>query len=204
MASMNVKSAARALAGTAVACATVAALTPSVDAEILSMPGHERTFTAPGEAAMKFTVGSRDETINRIPPLNFMGTTREALVSTVAYGRLNGATGGKLRMGYHVGCAVTIGAGTMGMSPDIIIAQNPAFNPNPLATLNLSPGEVGEIALAEKEMIPGKLIQVSVRDFHIKVNSCTGPVMIRQYAYVDAKSPEVDDSGAVFGDPTWL
>ncbi|MFI6216157.1 MspA family porin [Nocardia brasiliensis] len=200
----NVKSAVRAVAGTVMACASVATFAPSAGAEVLSMPPHEKTYVAPGDSAMKFTVGSREEKIHRIPPLNFMGTTREALVSTIAYGKLDGATAGKLRMGYHVGCAVTIGAGTLGATPDVIIAQNPAFNPNPVATLNISPGEVGEIAIAEKEMIPGKLIQLSVRDFHIRVNSCTGPVTLRQYAYVDSKSPEVDDSGAVFGDPTWL
>lgn len=53
-------------------------------------------------------------------------------------------------------------------------------------------------------MIPGKLIQAVVRDFHIKVNTCTGPVNLRQYTYVTATSPETDDMGAVFGDPTWL
>ncbi|MRH90041.1 hypothetical protein GFY24_21800 [Nocardia sp. SYP-A9097] len=43
-----------------------------------------------------------------------------------------------------------------------------------------------------------------IRDFHISVNQCAGPVSIRQYTYLYAKSAEVDDSGAVFGDPTWL
>ncbi|WP_433685813.1 MspA family porin [Nocardia sp. CA-119907] len=77
-------------------------------------------------------------------------------------------------------------------------------NPNPVVTLNLNPGEIAEVPLAEKEMIPGTLIQTVVRDFHIKVDACTGPVTLRQFAYVYAVSPEVDDSSAVFGDPTWL
>ncbi|WP_433663524.1 MspA family porin [Nocardia sp. CA-128927] len=200
----NVKRAVQTLAGAAVACASVAALAPAVEAEVISMPPHEKSFVPPGDGAKKFTIGSREEYIYRIPPLNFMGTTREALVSSIGYGQVEGATAGKLRIGYHVGCAVTIGAGTLGATPDLVIGQSPSVNPNPVATLNLAPGEVGEVAIAEKDMIPGKLIQLSFRDFHIKVNSCTGPVTLRQYAYVDYKSPEVDDSGAVFGDPTWL
>ncbi|WP_378739469.1 MspA family porin [Nocardia brasiliensis] len=200
----NGKRAVQALAGVVMAYASVAAFAPAVDAEIISMPPHEKSFVPPGGGGKKFTVGSRDEYINRLPPLNFMGTTREALVSSIAYGRVEGATAGKVRIGYHVGCAVTIGATTLGATPDVIISQTPAFNPDPVATLNLAPGDVGEVAIAEKEMVPGKLVYLSFRDFHIKVNSCTGPVTIRQYAYVDFKSPEVDDSGAVFGDPTWL
>ncbi|WP_240771754.1 MspA family porin [Nocardia sp. CS682] len=199
----NVKRAVRALTGVVVASASVAALAPTAEAEIISMPPHEKSFTPPG-SSKKFTIGSREEYIYRIPPLNFMATTREALVSSIAYGQVDGATAGKLRIGYHVGCAVTIGAGTLGATPDVVIGQQPSFNPNPVATLNLAPGDVGEVAIAEKDMIPGKLIQLSFRDFHIKVNSCTGPVTIRQYAYVEYKSPEVDDSGAVFGEPTWL
>lgn len=178
--------------------------TPSVRAEIISMAPHEKSFVAPDHPELTFMVGSKEEKINRIAPLNQMGTTRQALVSTIAYGRVDGASAGKLRLGYHVGCAVTIGAGTLGATPDLVIGQQPSFNPNPVATLNLSPGEVAEVQVSDKDMIPGKLIVLSVRDFHIKVNSCTGPVTLRQFAYVDMKSPEVDDSGAVFGDPTWL
>ncbi|MEV4128572.1 MspA family porin [Nocardia sp. NPDC049707] len=248
----------------------------SAQAEVISMPSHEKSFASP--IGGDIMVGSRDETINRIAPLNMVGTTREAFVTTTAYGQINAAATGKLKVGYHVGCAVTIGTGTLGATPDLIIPiplngpngpngpvgpngpngnnypNQPNFpnfpnypnrpnwpnwpnanwnngnggngngnngngnngngnnvnnvpilvNPNPVVTLNLQAGEVAEVELAEKEMIPGKLIQIVVRDFHIKVDTCTGPVTLRQFAYVYATSPEVDDSGAVFGDPTWL
>ncbi|MGY4102177.1 MspA family porin [Nocardia sp. R16R-3T] len=233
----------------------------SASAEVISMAPHEKSFASP--IGGNIMVGSRDETINRIAPLNQVATTREAFVTTTAYGQIDAAATGKLQVGYHVGCAVTIGTGTLGATPDIIVplplgvdtrntrpnapnlpdvpnlpngkkgngdaAQTgngagtgagtgaeagagggggqffPVFvNPNPVVTVNLQAGEVAEVALAEKDMIPGKLIQTVVRDFHIKVNTCTGPVTLRQFAYVYASSPEVDDSGAVFGDPTWL
>ncbi|WP_280267624.1 MspA family porin [Nocardia wallacei] len=182
---------------------------PVAGAEPEALPPHEKTFPSPFGS---FTVGSRDETVNRIPPLNMVGTTREALVGNVTYGRIDGPAGGKLATGYHVGCAVSIGAGTLGATPEAEVGIEGAQTPiphalvdaNPVATINLNPGEVKEVAVAEKEIIPGKNVQIVTRDFHIVVNACSGPVTIRQFTYLYAKSAEVDDSGAVFGESTWL
>ncbi|GAB2704809.1 MspA family porin [Nocardia thraciensis] len=191
------------------AAAALLAGAPVAGAEPESLPPHEKTFPSPFGS---FTVGSRDETVNRIPPLNMMGTTREALVGNVTYGRIDGPAGGKLRTGYHVGCAVTIGAGNVGVTPELEGGIEGAQTPiphalgdlGPVATVNLTPGEVKELAVAEKELIPGKDVQIVTRDFHIVVNACSGPVAIRQFTYLYAKSAEVDDSGAVFGESTWL
>ncbi|MGV9415091.1 MspA family porin [Nocardia sp. NPDC003693] len=181
-------------------------LAPPAPAEIITMAPHERTYESPFGS---FTVGNRDEVINRIAPLNQMGTTRESLVNSAAYGRIDGMAGGVLKTGYHVGCAVAIGIGTLGVTsaePLGLNPDNPTFSvdPGPLATINLTPGEVKEIPIAEKDLAPGVMGTIMIRDFHIVVNACTGPVTIRQYTYLYAKSAEVDDSGAVFGDPTWL
>ncbi|WP_216916833.1 MspA family porin [Nocardia noduli] len=197
--------AALAFAGAAVACVSSVAL-PQANAEIIPMPPHEKSFVSPN--GIPFAVGNRDEFINRIPPLNMMGTTREALVSSVSYGRIDGEATGTLRVGYHVGCAVNIGSGTFGVTPNVFLddldpTTNP-FNIVPVATLTLNPGEVGELSMAEKAMVPGKTIYAGIRDYHIRVNSCTGPVTLRQFTYVNVASEEADDSGAVFGDPTWL
>ncbi|WP_406237939.1 MspA family porin [Nocardia sp. NBC_01009] len=197
------------LAGVCLAALSPVASAPRAEAEIITLPPHERTYASP--LGGNLMVGNRDETISRIAPLNQVGTTREAFVSSVAYGQVDGGVG-KLRVGYHIGCAVTVGAGTLGGTPDLIIGIDPdtedqpplLLNPNPIVTLNLTPGEVAEVAMTEKDMIPGKLIQTVIRDFHLKINTCTGPVSIRQFTYVIATSPEVDDMGAVFGDPTWL
>ncbi|WP_239004113.1 MspA family porin [Nocardia panacis] len=169
------------------------------------MAPHERSFVAPG-GDIQFVVGAREEFISRLPPLNQMGTTREALVSVVGYGKADGAAAGKLRVGYHVGCAATIGPLTLGATPHLLLGlgAGPSVDPAPTIALNLNPGEVKEVPIVDKDIVPGKLTQLSVRDFHIVVNSCSGPVSIREYTYADVKSAEVDDSGAVFGDPTWL
>ncbi|WP_245677959.1 MspA family porin [Nocardia acidivorans] len=188
---------------------------PPSQADVVDLASHERTFASP---IGSFTVGNRTESVNRIAPLNQVGTSREALVSTVAYGRVDGVAGGQLKTGYHVGCAVNLLNGNVGAIPqayaptvNIPVIPDPGLGvavigPNvqvPLS-VNLSPGEVKDVPVAEKDLMPGKEVQIVIRDFHIAVNQCTGPVAIRQYTYLYAKSAEVDDSGAVFGDPTWL
>lgn len=189
------------VAGATAAICLPAVCVPAVQAEIISMAPHEKAYSSP---AGNFMVGNREEQINRIPPLNMVGTSREVLVSNIAYGRLEEAPAGKLKVGYHVGCAIQIGAGTVGTTPDIIPVPTPSFNFGPVATVNLLPGEITDVPIQEKAMITGKNIQLITRDFHIRVNACTGPVTLRQYTYVQVNSPEVDDSGAVFGDPTWF
>ncbi|MEC3958502.1 MspA family porin [Nocardia sp. CDC153] len=182
-------------------------------ADIITLPSHERTYQS---TFGSFTVGDRDEFINRIAPLNQVGTTREALVSNMAYARVDGIAGGQLKTGYHVGCSVTLPNGNVGVIPQayvptVDVPGSPAptvhiIGPNiqvPMS-VNLAPGEVKDLEIATKDLIPGKTVQVIIRDFHIAVNQCAGPVSIRQYTYIYAKSAETDDSGAVFGDPTWL
>ncbi|MET7770249.1 MspA family porin [Nocardia sp. NPDC005366] len=231
-------------------------------ADIATLPPHEKTFSS---MFGSFTVGVRDEAIQRIAPLNMIGTTQEALVSNVAYGRVDGPAGGVLKTGYAVGCAVKIDSGSVGAEPTLEAGvegpqQNYAteqaqsrtteqsqsrtteqsstgesvqsqtrqsgqaqtqesgqvqerqgvkphvtVDPGPILALNLKPGDVQDIAIGEgKELIPGKTVQIVTRDYHIKVDDCLGPVTIRQFTYLYARSPEVDDSGAVFGDPTSL
>ncbi|WP_307817747.1 MspA family porin [Nocardia acididurans] len=193
--------------------ATTLLLPVPAHADIEALPPHERTFQS---ISGSFVVGHRDESVNRIAPLNMVGTTREGLVSNTAYGTLLGPATGTLKTGYHVGCAVNTGAGTLGVTPDLTIGTTitpggggaPPIvlgaNPNPVATLNLTAGEVKEVPVAEKEIMAGATAHIVIRDFHIVVNQCTGPVAIRHYTYLFTKSPAVDDSGAVFGEPTWL
>ncbi|WP_405497949.1 MspA family porin [Nocardia sp. NBC_00511] len=190
--------------------AALCATTPA-RADIDTLPPHERTYAS---TFGSFTVGNRDEFVNRIAPLNMVGTTRESLVSSIAYARVDGIAGGSLKTGYTVGCAVTLQNGNVGAIPQVYVpsatvGQSPTvgiIGPNiqvPMS-VNLAPGEVKDVPVADKDLMPGKEVSIVIRDFHITVNSCTGPVAIRQYTYIYVKSAETDDSGAVFGDSTWL
>ncbi|MFF2392141.1 MspA family porin [Nocardia sp. NPDC058114] len=235
---------------------------PTAHADIVNLPPHEKTF----ESSMgSFTVGTHDEVINRIAPLNSTPTSREALVSTVAYGRLDGQAEGLLKTGYSVGCPARIGAVLPGIDPTTEfglegpqqnsateqvqrqateqaqsqtveqsssgesvqsqtqesgqvqefesgqvqefsgILPSIAIDPGLFLELDLQPGDITNVDIGDgKPLIPGKTVQIVTRDFHIKVDNCIGPATIRQYTYVLTKTPEVDDSGAVFGEPTTL
>ncbi|WP_405177700.1 MspA family porin [Nocardia sp. NBC_01377] len=244
------------------ASALVALLLPTAHADIVNLPAHEKTF----ESAMgSFTVGTHDEAINRIPPLNGVPTSHEALVSTVAYGRLDGQAEGVLRTGYSVGCAARVDAVIPGVDPTTEfglegpqqnyateqaqrsateqsqsstveqsstgesaqsqtegtvrsqefesgqiqeyngVIPSIAVDPGLFLELELQPGDITNVDIGTgKALIPGRTVQIITRDFHIKVDNCAGPVTIRQYTYLEARTPEVDDSGAVFGEPTRL
>ncbi len=235
---------------------------PTAHADVVNLPPHEKTF----ESNMgSFTVGTHDEVINRIAPLNIAPTSREALVSTVAYGRLDGQAEGVLKTGYSVGCPARIGAVLPGIDPttefglegpqqnyateqaqrqateqaqsetveqsssgesvqsrtqesgqaqEFESGQVQEFNgvlpsiavdPGLFLELDLQPGDITNVDIGDgKPLIPGKTVQIVTRDFHIKVDNCVGPAIIRQYTYVLTRTPEVDDSGAVFGEPTTL
>lgn len=235
---------------------------PTAHADSVNLPPHEKTFES---AIGSFTVGTHDEVIYRIAPLNNSPISREALVSTVAYGRLDGQAEGVLKTGYSVGCAARLDAVVPGVDPttefglegpqqnyateqaqrqateqaqsrsversstgesveietqesgqsqEVESAQVQEFNgiipsiavdPGLFLELALQPGDITNIDIGEgKPLIPGKTVQIVARDFHIKVDNCVGPATIRQYTYVQARTPEVDDSGAVFGEPTSL
>ncbi|GGN79255.1 hypothetical protein GCM10011610_27500 [Nocardia rhizosphaerihabitans] len=231
-------------------------------ADTVNLPPHEKTF----ESEMgSFTVGTHDEVIYRIAPLNGAPTSREAFVSTVAYGRLDGQAEGVLRTGYSVGCAARIDVVLPGIDPttefglegpqqnsateqvqrqateqaqsDTVeqsssgesvqshtqesgqlqesesrqfqefngIIPSIAVDPGLFLELELQPGDITNVDIGDgKALIPGKTVRIVTRDFHIKVDNCAGPATIRQYTYVQTRTPEVDDSGAVFGDPTTL
>lgn len=188
-----------------VAAATIA-FAASAHAEIEALAPHEKVFPSP---IGSFTIGNKGETINRIAPLNMMGTTREALVSNVAYARIDGGATGTMTVGYHVGCAVNLQNGVLGVTSNVypeIPDPQTGFRSYaaPVVTATLGPGQVAEVKLSEKQIVPGDTALVITRDFHVVVNGCTGPVTLRQYTNLQVKSPLVDDSGSVFGDPTWL
>ncbi|NUS44007.1 MAG: MspA family porin [Mycobacteriaceae bacterium] len=185
-------------------CTALCAM-PSARADVVALPPHEKTFRS---AFGSFTVGNRDETISRILPLNQAGFTRESLVGATAYARINGAASGVLKTGYHVGCAADFHTGTAGVTSALPLGVGPnpglSLDPGPVATVNIGPGEVKEVAVAEKQIQANAEGTIIVRDFHIIVNECVGPVAVRQFTYLYVKSPSVDDNGAVFGNPQVL
>lgn len=188
-------------------------------AEIVRLPAHEQSITTPD--GWQVAVGHRDEIVNRVVPLNGIGTTREVFVTNQAYGKLGGGgaplEGAVLKTGYHLGCAVnitsvTLGASvTAGISPGIIISPSiptptvgatigPNLSVAPSFTVAMAPGQVVDLPLGEKPL-QGPEAFITNRDAHVKVDGCAGQASIRSYAIIAVKSSAADDSVAVYGDP---
>ncbi|MEU0541322.1 MspA family porin [Nocardia sp. NPDC005978] len=179
-----------------------AALTVSpAGAETIGMAPHEKTLGA-------LMVGNREERITRVAPLNMVGTTREVFVGSVAYGRNDTDSPAKLRIGYHMGCAVAFTGDSFGAEPDIYaISPGGDANPTnfgPVAELTLVPGTVETIKIAEIDMEPGQVAEMQIDDFHIVVNACAGPATLRQYTAVVSKTTGRLASAVVYGDSTWM
>ncbi|MEU1983644.1 MspA family porin [Nocardia sp. NPDC019395] len=204
------------------ALSAVGLLAGEAGAEVLRLPAHEQSISTPD--GWRVAVGHRDETANRVPPLNGIGTTREVFVTNQAYGRLGGAgsqlEGAVLKTGYHLGCAVDIGSVTLGasvtagISPGISISPSiptptvganigPTLSVAPSFTVNLDLGQVVDLPLGEKPLGNSEAF-ITNRDAHVKLDGCAGPASIRSYAIIAVKSATADDSVAVYGDPVAL
>ncbi len=202
---------------------------PTARAEMLRLPSHEQSVTMPD--GWKLTVGHEQESANRVPPLNSIGSTREVFVTNQAYGFLSGK-GAKLKdvvleTGYHLGCAVNLTSVTAGvtfsagfepgitispttmigtasiLSPSAVLNIGPSASIGPSFSVNLAPGQVVDLPLGKKQL-EGPKAYVTNRDVHVKIDGCVGPAAIRAYTVVAAESSEANDSVAVYGAPIAL
>ncbi|MGW0180296.1 MspA family porin [Nocardia sp. NPDC003345] len=178
-----------------VVCAAAASLAaaPAGHAEVVSLAPHEKTFQSAGGPV--FVVGSRDELVNKVPPLNLSGAVREVFLSGVAYSSVDSGAGGELEVGYHVGCwaeftGANLGTGTTQESLGLDVS--------------VLPGQVVEAPLVEKTIVPGVPGRIVYHDVHLVINGCIGPAVVRQYARIQMKSDAVDEQGVVYGDPLWI
>lgn len=166
---------------------------PGVHAEVVYMAPHEKIFAAEGGPA--FVVGHSGETVNKVPPLNASGTVREVFVSGTAYSSVGEGGGGELHVGYHVGCAVELTGASGGAG---VTYDSPGYS------IGIAPGEVADVPLVDKDIVPGVPGRVVYHDVHLVINGCIGPAVIRQYTEIQMKSDAVDERGVVYGDPLWI
>lgn len=195
---------------------------PQAHAEVLQLSPHEQTITTPD--GWQVTVGHKQESANKVAPLNGIFLTREVFVTNQAYGRLGGSgtslQGVVMKTGYHLGCgmdvtSISLGASvTAGLSPGINISAGiptptvgasitPNFSVTPSFNVTLTPGKVVDLPLGEK-VVNGQTAYITNRDVHVKLDGCAAQAAIRSYTIIAVKSAEADDSVAVYGDPVPL
>lgn len=201
-----------ATAVTAAAFATIAAaLAGTANAEAVYAPDHQITWRLDGGGSA--TVASHNEKLVKVAPLTTAGTTREGFANVTATTHLTGVapdTRGVLVTGYQVGCMASFDGAGIGISGNAGLNGNVGINPtpgggigpsigvSPSLTVNVGPGQIVDVPLGKKD-ITGPDATIRVRNAHIKVDGCIGPVTARSYTSVQLSSSAVDDGNAVYG-----
>lgn len=203
-----------AVAGLAIAC-SAGGLAPLAAAA----PVQERSYSIPG--GPQYLVGQRDLVAHALAPLNGMPTNREVLLDSIFYGKVASGSGGTLTSGYLVACVfeadATAKAATEGklsadasvgvhvepgqVTPKLDASVGPDVYGSLGAEISLSPGKIADVSSGTKELRSGATGSLVDRDFYLQIAGCAGPLVIRPYAKILAKSQDTDASGMVLGDP---
>ncbi|MFI9506454.1 MspA family porin [Nocardia sp. NPDC052566] len=215
---MNIKSALATIA--TMTGLTLAAAAPFANAG--GMAPHEKTVTTP--EGFSFTVGHMDQWFNPIAPLNGMPTNREVFLDNTFYGRVDGSSTGTLKAGYLFACGVditstvTLGA-KVGLNASVTLntgssgdsssssanaSIGPTFQVGAGIDLSIKPGQIQRAEVGTKEIGPGRSGSLVSKDFHLLAKDCGGPLTIRSYVSIEARSPEVTGTDVVYGDPIFL
>jgi hypothetical protein len=203
--------------------AVVAALGCAVAAtpDAAAYAPREKTYTAGG---IEYMVGHTDLAARPVTALNGALTNREAFLDNTTYGRFAGEGKGTLRAGYLVACQFDLDAelgldaevgadagadagidiDLDGVEPGLDLSIGPEVSGSAGLSFSLTPGEIADIEVGEKELQPGTTGYYYTRDAHIDVANCGGPLTIRGYSIIEIDTPEVGASGAVFTDPITL
>ncbi|MBF6422713.1 MspA family porin [Nocardia farcinica] len=203
------------LGSTAAAAAAAVLLAGAATADIVRLPDHERSITTAD--GWQLTVRQEAEEFNRVPPLNMTGTSREFFGSFRGIGTVSGPgssplKGAQIEVGWQVGCFVNLNSvgvgGQASIGPQLGLSTGPVPVPGgnlgatigPTFTVNMAPGQIAEIPVASKAFDASTAV-LQIREAHITVNGCLGPVNIRSYTKVIIDSQVTKDGTAVYGDP---
>ncbi|WP_159928689.1 MspA family porin [Rhodococcus sp. WAY2] len=158
------------------------------------------------------------EIVNQVPNLAASQFSREGFVSYRAEADITGSgdapvNGASLETGYQVGCGIDVSSGLavgLGLSvgPSIgISATGPKADlgaqVQPNVSTTLKPGTITDVPFKTKELANGKA-GVSVKNVHLKIDGCMGPVSIRSYVTFSTTSDSFDDTVAAYGPVMWL
>jgi MspA len=159
-------------------------------------------------------------TIDSVPNMAATAFTKEAFVSGKAVAKIDGdgttpVNSGTLLLGVQLGCQLDLSqggniglSGTAGESPGFgsgsglaallsIVGPNASITPN--GSINLLPGNINTLGLGRMEL-KGRTGEVTVHDAHLKVDGCTGTVVVRFFTYAQINTDNGTDSVNTYGD----
>lgn len=157
------------------------------------------------------TVAATNETQLPVAPLTTAVSSREYLAAGTFTGTVTGEggtelNGGKLVVGYQIGCGITLDKVTLGGGVSL-----GGFDLFPLPDsldfgagfggsieVDLLPGEVQDVQVTSKEF-SGTTTRVTLKDVHITIDGCAGQSFLRSYAILTSVSAGAQDIVAYYG-----
>ncbi|MCC3318479.1 MspA family porin [Nocardia africana] len=203
------------MTGAALAAAACVGLPSVAQAEVITLAPHERTITT--EDGWNVKIRLEDESWNKVPTTNMTGTSREGYGSLRAVVEISGKgdtplKGAQVSVGYVMGCFATLNSVNPGIQ--LNVGPNIGFNVGPIdpgvragvgafvqpsVNASISPGQIQTVPVSSKNAEKTKTV-VQVREAHMSMDGCLGPLQVRAYASVGIDTKEVKDGTVVYGD----
>lgn len=144
--------------------------------------------------------------INAVPNMAATVLTREGFVTGKVTATITGegalpVNSGELVVGVQLGCQINLEDGLdlgVGSQSDLI-ADDAYLNFRPDIGTTLKPGSIKTLGLGSKSL-KGRTGVIFVRDAHVQVDGCGGPVSVRLFAAVVMSTDTSDDSVNAYGD----
>ncbi|MGC5255731.1 MspA family porin [Gordonia sp. DT218] len=162
------------LAAAAVACVGLAA-----PAGAATLPNGHKAVSDSGLTAQ---LGRTGESAMAAPSMAANGIGRSAVVSGNFTAKFNKSVAGRLRVGYVVGCQVTVGTLTAGISGNLSMAA-PSVSGS--VSFPLAPGQIKAVLLSA-QAIQGKNAQYQYSGLEVEAQGCGGYASARSYATIEA------------------
>lgn len=184
-----------------------------VEAERVSLPDVVQfSDTADG---WRFTLTMTELRVDSVPNLATSPFTREGFVTAKVTATVDGAgdlpvNSGSIVLGVQLGCQVDVSEGLeLGVDPEVDIfnfdsdsetgfLEDPEFDFWPGIDTKLHAGNIKVVGLGAKTM-KSKTATISVRDAHVEVSDCSGPVTVRMFASATISTDASDDSLNAYG-----
>lgn len=167
-----------------------------------------------------FTLTITEMRVDAVPNLATSPFTKEGFVTAKVVAAIEGAgnlsvNSGSLVLGVQLGCQVNVSEGLdLGVDPEVDIfnfdtdfetslIEDPVFDILPGVDTTLKAGDITVTGLGAKAM-KSRTATISVRDAHVGVSACAGPVTVRMFASARISTDSSDDSLNAYGAPTAL
>lgn len=160
----------------------------------------------------RFNLSMTEISVNAVPNLAATPFTREGFVSGSVRAVIEGdgdvpVNSGFVILGVQLGCQVNLDEGLdLGLDGDSDFGADEYFDVTPEISANLSPeisttlkpGSIKTLGLGTKTL-KGRKGTISVRDAHVQVDGCGGPVSVRLFASAQMSTDTSDDSLNLYG-----